>query len=190
MTLSGLNQSVHSRVRPDLPIPGVSLRSCNELQEVHILLLSFTTLPRTLENLISSITSRKLRRISLTFIDYVDGENSDEEYEPDFEGEDEYMNGGETVLWDSFDATLGNLALRAHNTDTKLALQLNVRQIKPGPLMVDHLLPKFLGYGGLVDINFKGELTPLSTRSLSFNSTASQENLKNIETEARKLLVV
>lgn len=154
MTLPGLNQSVYIPTLPDPPIPRVSLESFNELQEVQISIHNFRILPRSLENLISSITSRKFRRLSLTFINSVDGHHPNHPfYIQDYEGDG-------VIPWCSLDAALSSLAQRVHDAGNKFTLQLNIRKIKLGPFMVDHLLPKFLGYGGIVDIIYRGEPTP------------------------------
>ena len=89
-------------------------------------------------------------------MDFVDDDDSDLEYEPDFEvDEDKWIDG--TVSLGSLDITLSRIA---HQVESKLTLQLNVRQFSPGPFRVNHLLPKFLGYGGLVEIKSGGESTP------------------------------
>jgi hypothetical protein len=138
---------------PDAPLPDVSLASCNELMEVHILFDEYMKLYRPLENLFSSITSQKLRKISLTPLVFVD-EYSDQETES---GNDEGGGDGEdeeegktlgAVPWDSWDAVLSPLAQQAHKGEGKLTLQLNIFC----ELEIDRLLPKFLGHGGLVDL--------------------------------------
>jgi hypothetical protein len=82
-------------------------------------------------------------------MDYVDEDDSDHEYEPDFE-EDE-IDG--TAPWDSLDTTLSRLAQRVHYVERNLTLQLCIRYIGPEPFKPDHLLSKFLGCGGLLGIN-------------------------------------
>ena len=161
MIASRAHQTVHFSELPDRPIPEVSLASCDELQEVHILLLNFMRLPRSLEDLLSSITSRKLQKISLTFMDIVDDDDSDEEYEPSFsEDEDGGERSGGKIAWNSLDAVLSRLAQQVHNIEIKLTLQLNIRLLGPEPFKFDHLVPKFLAHGGLVDLNYGDGPTP------------------------------
>lgn len=91
-------------------------------------------------------------------MDFVDDDDSDQEYEPDFE-EDEWSGG--TVPWDSLDLTLVRLVQQAHNAENKLTLQLNIRCTSPDPFKPNRLLPKFLGCGGLVHTHCQGESTPI-----------------------------
>ena len=140
---------------------------------------SFMKLSRPLETLFLSITSQKLRTISLTFRDFVEDDDPDRENEPEYDGdddgEDEDDDKGEgededcdenrdedkaewrvqrarTIQWDPWDTMLSPLAHQVHNAGGKLTLQLNVRRVSPIPLEPDHLFPKFLGYGGSVDL--------------------------------------
>jgi hypothetical protein len=132
------------------------LESCNALEEVHVLLLNFLRLPRSLESLFSSITSKKLRKISLTFMDFVDDDDSEDEgdeYEDEDEDEDEWsVPRARTAPWGSLDTILNRLAHQAQDVEGSLTLQLNIRRVGSKPFKCDHLLPKFLGRGGLVDI--------------------------------------
>ncbi|KAF9779609.1 hypothetical protein BJ322DRAFT_1214207 [Thelephora terrestris] len=152
-TLVTLRLAVTDRLRPDVPLPDVSLTSCNELMEVHVLFDEYMKLYRPLGNLFSSITSQKLRKISLTPLVFVD-ENSDQETESgNDEGEGEGGDEDEqealgVVPWDSWDAVLSPLAQQAHNGEGTLTLQLNIFR----DLEIDRFLPKFLGHGGLVDL--------------------------------------
>lgn len=82
-------------------------------------------------------------------MDFVDEDDSDQEYEPDFEEEEI----GGTSQWDSLDTTLSRLAQQVHHVERRLTLRLNIRHIGPKPFKPDHLISKFLGCGGLVDIN-------------------------------------
>lgn len=91
-------------------------------------------------------------------MDFVEDDDSDQEYEPDFDSDDydedesNEWSGG-TIQWDSLDTTLGYLAQNAHGAECKLTLQLNVRRATRKPFKLGHLLPKFSACGGLVDIN-------------------------------------
>lgn len=117
-------------------------------------------------------------------MDFVDPDDSDPEYEPDSEEDEDDVDGrsGGTASWDSLDTTLCRLAQQVHSVESKLTLQLNIRHIGPKPFRVDHLLPNFLGYGGLVDINCEGECpahcSPSSltrTRNLRFDLTGATD---------------
>ncbi|KAF9779606.1 hypothetical protein BJ322DRAFT_1113406 [Thelephora terrestris] len=132
-----------------LILPKVSLASCNELQEVHVLFLGSAQHRRPTEIPLSSITSKELRKISLTFIEN-DGPVRENETGRD-EDEDEWgvWSTGPTP-WDSWDTMLSRVA---HNVRGKLILQLNVQRAGAKPAKLDRLLPKFLKHGGLVDIN-------------------------------------
>jgi hypothetical protein len=122
---------------PDRPVPDISLASCDKLEEVHILLRSNKKLSRL--NLLSSITSQKLRKISLSFIDFITVEDSDSD-EDDSDDEDE-----EPETWDSLDATLGRLAEQVSKAEGKLILQLILPSC--GPVKPDHILGQFLEHG-------------------------------------------
>jgi hypothetical protein len=121
--------------------------------EVHVRFKENMKLPRPLENLFSSITSQKLRKISLTPLSFLDGnsdqetESENDEGEGDFEDEEEWWN-RRAIPWDSWDAVLSPLAQQAHKGEGTLTLQLNIFC----DLEIDRLLPKFLGHGGLVDL--------------------------------------
>jgi hypothetical protein len=147
----------HSPESLDRPVPDVSLASCDQLEEVHVLLLSVMKLPRSLENFLSSITSEKLRKISLTFINPLneDLDRGDEtEDEDEDEDEDELSEwSGKTDPWGSLDMILRPLARRVHDVGGKLTLQLNIQHASSKPFEFDHHVPKFLEYGGL-DIKF------------------------------------
>lgn len=136
----------YSPTLPDRPIPDVSLASCNELEEVHALLLNNRNLPRALVNLLSSITSQKLRKISLSFIEFINEGDSDSDGD-----EDDWGDGTET--WNLLDTTLGRLAEQVSKVENKLTLQLNMQPPDSGPVKLDHPLSKFLEYGGL-NINY------------------------------------
>lgn len=157
----------------DRPLPNISLASCDDLEEVHVLLSTFAELPRFLEKFLSSITSQKLRKISFTFIHFdVDG-SSDREDESDYddddedegvdededrtrggnEGEDEGKSNKQSsrmAAWESWDIILSRLARQVHNAGAgeKLTLELNVHRVSSPPDL-DHLLPRFLEYGSL-----------------------------------------
>jgi hypothetical protein len=149
-----------------MPLPNISLAPCNKLEEVHVNFSDYMKLSRPLENVFSSITSPKLRKISLTPLVLVLDDNfvweSDSEHEEDGEEED---NGGvedewtvqekEAIIWGSWDTVLCPLAQQVHNAEGKLTLQLNFLGIKS--IKIDRILPKFLGCGGLVNINGEGE---------------------------------
>jgi hypothetical protein len=60
----------------------------------------------------------------------------------------------------SKDILLSRLAQQVRNIENKLTLQLKIRRLGPEPLKFDHLVPKFLGHGGLVDINYGDGPTP------------------------------
>lgn len=148
-----------SRARPvcphfstfaDRPVPDVSLASCNKLEEVHALLLSNKKLTRPSVDLLSSVTSQKLRKISLSFIEFIgEGEpKSDEEDEDDWDDGD---NG--TEIWGLLDTALGRLAEQVSGAEVKLTLQLNIRYPGSKPVKLDHPLSKFLEYGEL-DVNY------------------------------------
>ena len=116
-------------------------------------------LPKPLEGLLSSITSSKLRRISLTFICSVEQDDPNREVETDSDEEDSdsdeggsHGRGSRTIPWELWDSILNRLAKQTYNVDRKLNLQLNIRRINPKPWQLDHLLPQFLEYGSL-DIN-------------------------------------
>ncbi|KAF9779610.1 hypothetical protein BJ322DRAFT_1113410 [Thelephora terrestris] len=150
-TLVTLRLAIQDRL--DVPLPDVSLASCNELMEVHVRFKEHMKLPRPLENLFSSITSQKLRKISLTPPFFTDEnfdqetESENDEGEGDFEDEEEWWN-RRAIPWDSWDAVLSPLAQQAHKGEGTLTLQLNIFC----DLEIDRLLPKFLGHGGLVDL--------------------------------------
>ncbi|KAF9779607.1 hypothetical protein BJ322DRAFT_1113407 [Thelephora terrestris] len=133
-----------------LTLPDVSLASCNELEEVHALFLGFMKLPRSPGTPFSSITSRKLRKISLTFAE--DG-NPHYQNEPGWDESEWSVWGARPIPWGSWDTVLSHLAHQARGAGGRLTLQLNVRRVGPKPPKLDHLLPRFLGDGGLVDIN-------------------------------------
>jgi hypothetical protein len=116
------------------------------------------SLPRSLENLLSSITSQKLQKITLTFTDLVRDDDSGEDLDiPDFEGDDDGDEWNEgTAAWDPLGTTLIRLAQQVHKVEGKLTLQLVVR---PGPFHFGHLVPKFLENSGLVDIEYEGRPT-------------------------------
>ncbi|KAF9779608.1 hypothetical protein BJ322DRAFT_365774 [Thelephora terrestris] len=141
------------RDKPDAPLPDVLLTSCNELVEVHLGFEEYMKLPRPLENLFKSITSQKLRKISLTHLVSVgailnwETESEDDEGEGEGDDEEEWRT-RRAIPWDSWDAVLSPLAQQALNGEGKLTLQLNIFR----DLEIDWLLPKFLGHGGLVDL--------------------------------------
>jgi hypothetical protein len=151
-----------------------------------VFLHSFMKIPRSLEILFPSISSQKLRKISLSSMEFVEDEeeedddtdrNGDDDEDEDDEEEedgdtDEDGDGDEdeddedrgedersaerarTIPWGSWDTILSPLAHQAHNAEGKLTLQLNVRRASQKPFEPDHLLPKFSGYGGLINVNY------------------------------------
>lgn len=83
-----------------------------------------------------------------------DDDDEDDDEDEDNEDEDEgSVRRSRTIPWGPLDTVLSRLAHQAHNVEGKLTLQLNIRHVGPNPFNLDHLLPKFLGHGGLVDIN-------------------------------------
>ena len=130
---------------PDRPVPDVSLASCKKLEEVHVLLRGTKSFPRSFSNLLSSITSPKLRKISLSFIDSPSEEVSDSEDEDDSDGWDD-----NTETWNSLDRILGRLAEQASSVGRKLTLELNIRRSGSEPIKLDRRLSRFLEHGGLV----------------------------------------
>ena len=135
----------HLLIRPDLPVPGVSLASCNKLEEVYALFASDRKIARPIVNLLSSITSQKFRKISLSFFEsFSEGDSdSDEDYRSDEEEE-----GVET--WETLDTTLSRLAKDVSGTGGRLTLQLSIRH--PDSVQrakFEHLLSQFLEYGRL-----------------------------------------
>ena len=124
---------------PDRPVPDISLASCDKLEEVHILVRSNKKLTRPLVNLLSSITSQKLRKISLSFIDFITVEDSDSD-ECDSDDEDD-----EPEIWNSLDATLGRLAKQVSKAEGKLILQLILPSCEP--FKPDYILGRFLEHG-------------------------------------------
>ena len=137
---------------------------------------SFMKLSRPPEILFSSITSQKLRTISLPFRDSVEDDDPDRENEPEYdddededvdkaegededddadgdEGEDEWrVQRARTIQWGPWDTMLSPLAHQALDVGGKLTLQLNIRRVSPKPLEPDHLFPNFLGHSGFVEI--------------------------------------
>lgn len=90
-------------------------------------------------------------------MDFVESSKSDweTEFEDKEDGEDEEDGGDESVVqgripWGSWDTVLSPLAQQAHNVMT---LQLKILDFNPKSLEIDRLLPEFLRYGGLADIN-------------------------------------
>lgn len=134
---------------PDQPVPDVSLASCDKLEEVHTLLRSRKRLPRSLTNLLSSITSQKLRKVSLSFMDIINSEDldSEDEDEDDSDGWND-----ETETWGTIDTILGRLAGEVSKAGGKLILQLNIQRVGSEPIKFDHLLNRFLDYGE-IDVN-------------------------------------
>jgi hypothetical protein len=112
---------------------------------------SFMKLSRPLEILFSSITSQKLRKLSLTFVDFVEDRKSD--WETEFEsGEDDDDESAvrERIPWGSWDMALSPLAQQAHNIVT---LRLKILDFNPKSLEINCLLPEFLRHGGSLDID-------------------------------------
>lgn len=134
----------HFLVPPDRPVPDVSLASCDKLEEVHALFRSTKKLPRSLTNLLSSITSQNLRRISLSFMDPIGEEDSDSEDKGYMDNWDD-----EAETWDSLDTVLCRLANQVFRAEGKLTLELNVRRVGSESVQFDRLLSQFLEYGEL-----------------------------------------
>jgi len=131
----------HPLALPDRPIPSVSLGSCDKLEEVHALLRSTKNLPRSLTGLLLSITSQRLRKISISFMDVVGDEDSNSEDEGD---EDD-----ETETWCSLGTTLSHLAEQVSKVEGKLTLRLKFRRLGSKMIKFDHLLSQFLEHGEL-----------------------------------------
>jgi len=131
---------------PDRPIPDVSLASCDKLEEVHALLRSSKSLPRSLITLLSSITSQNLRKISLTFMETIHGAVPDRENE-DSDDSDDWND--ETETWGSLDTTLGRLAKQVSQAEGKLALEFDIQCMGSEPVKFNRLLSQFLEYGDL-----------------------------------------
>ena len=140
----------HFAMLPDRPVPDVSLAPCNKLEEVHARLLSNKTLTRSLISLLSSITSQRLRKVSLSFNEYMSEADSRLHQNSDDEWEDE---DDEPELWSTLDMTLSRLAKQVSKVEGKLTLQLNFPCLDSEKVEFDHLLGQFLEYGEL-DINF------------------------------------
>lgn len=136
----------HFPTLPDQVVPDVSLASCNKLEEFHALLRNNKKLPRSIIDLLSSITSPKLRKISLSFIEFINEEDSDsdDEDEDGWDDEDE-----ETESWSSLDTTLSRLTEQVSKVEGKLTLQLNISRWGSEPVEFDHLLSQFLERGEL-----------------------------------------
>lgn len=67
---------------------------------------------------------------------------------------------------------LSPLAQQLHNAGGMLTLQLNLLGIKS--IKSDRTLPKFLGCGGLVNINSEGEVTPTSAFQVQLEHTLTE----------------
>ena len=122
------------------------------LEEIHVLLGDFKKPPRSFRNFLSSITSSRLRKISLDFVDPVDDDDS----ELDSDGSDEYEEldwSGGADPWNSLDAMLSHLAKQVSKIEGKLTLQLNVHRIGSEPFDFDPYFHGFLKYGTL-EINY------------------------------------
>ena len=137
----------YSPTNPDRPVPDVSLASCNRLEEVHALLSSNRKVARSIVNLLSSITSQVLRKISFSSIKFVnewdsDSEDSDED---DWSNEED---GAET--WNSLDTTLSHLAKEVSRAGGRLTLRFNIWRLDSAErAKFDCLLSQFLEYGTL-----------------------------------------
>lgn len=133
----------------DRPVPDVSLASCDKIEELRALLPTNKNVTRYFVNLLSSITSRKLRKISLSFIEFINDGDSDSD-----SGDDDWDDGDDGVqTWGTLDMTLGRLAEQVSKAENKLILQLNVRPSIPKPVKFDQLLSQFLECG-VLDINY------------------------------------
>ena len=102
-------------------------------------------------NLLSSITSQNLRKVSLSFVEFVNEGDSDSDDEDDWSDGDDG-----TVTWGSLDTTLSLLAKRVSETECRLTLQLNniwPRRNPAKPVKFDHLVSRFLEYG-VLHINY------------------------------------
>lgn len=135
---------------PDRPVPDVSLATCDRLEEIHALVSSNKRLAQSVVSLLSSTTSQNLRKVSLSFIEFVNEGDSDS----DDEDEDDWSDEGDGIVaWDSLDMTLSRLAKRVSEAKGRLTLQLNIRpRDSAEPVKLDHLVSQFLEYGEL-DIN-------------------------------------
>jgi len=113
--------------------------------------MSNRKITRSIVNLLSSITSQKLRKISLSFFEFVNQGDSD----PADLDEGAWRDGeGRAETWVTLDTTLSRLAKEVSGAGGGLTLQVNIS----GPYYVertkfDHLLSQFLEYGEL-DINY------------------------------------
>lgn len=141
-------QPVLTLIPPDRPVPEVSLASCDKLEEVHALLRSNKHFSRSLLGLLSSITSKKLRKISLTFVDFSSGvvssSHDEDEDEDDWDDEEDG-----TATWSSFDETLSHLAKQVAEVGGNLTLRLKIRCFGDVPVKFDHLLNQFSEDGEL-----------------------------------------
>ena len=133
--------SSHSPTLPDRLVPDVLLASCNKLQEVHALLRSDKGPTRSIGDLLSSITSQKLRRIWISFVKYLGGLGNVR-----FLDEDEWDNEDEGETWNSFDTTSSHLFKQVSKIEGKLTLQLNFLFMTSGPVKFDQLLNQFSEY--------------------------------------------
>ena len=136
----------------DLAVPNVSLASCNMLEEIHVLLGNFKKPSRSPRNLLSSITSSRLRKISLAFVDPIDDDDSELDSDESDDYEELEWSGGADPR-NSLDATLSHLAEQVSKIEGKLTLQLNVHRIGSQPFDFDPHFHEFLKYGAL-EINY------------------------------------